>query len=133
MQKSSKKISAAMPGGVNGPAAKTKITATVFSQRILPAVNVNTAIPLHIETNIKGGWKRPFPMMDLTPAACTSTNKARDKKEDRHLIQRNGKFVLAEGERDDLSGDKLMTATDFLLASKNLVEAVKCWYTPESL
>ncbi|KAJ7894920.1 hypothetical protein B0H14DRAFT_3640701 [Mycena olivaceomarginata] len=94
---------------------------------------VNTAIPLHIETNIKGGWKRPFPMTDLTPAACVSTNKARDKKEDRQLIQRDGKFVLAEGERDDLSGDKLMTATDFMLASKNLIEAVKRWYTPESL
>jgi hypothetical protein len=120
-----------MPGGAGAASAKKKITATVFTQRILPAVN--TAIPLHIETNIKGGWKRPFPMTDLTPAACASTNKARDKKEDRQLIQRDGKFVLAEGERDDLSGDKLMTATDFLLASKNLIEAVKRWYTPESL
>lgn len=120
-----------MPGGGSSTLAKKKITATAFTQRILPAVN--TAIPLHIETNIKGGWKRPFPMTDLTPAACASTNKARDKKEDRQLIQRDGKFVLAEGERDDLSGDKLMTATDFMLASKNLVDAVKRWYTPESL
>lgn len=64
-------------------------------------------------------------MMDLTPVACMSTNKARDKKEDRQLIQCDGKFVLAEGEHDDLSSDKVMTATDFFPASKNLVEAVK--------
>ncbi|KAJ7786971.1 hypothetical protein B0H14DRAFT_3163548 [Mycena olivaceomarginata] len=131
MQAKAKKVAAIMPGSANRSLAKKKITATEFAQRILPAMN--TAIPLHIETNIKGGWKQPFPMTDLTPAACASTNKARDKKEDRQLIQRDGKFVLAEAECDDLSRDKVMSATDFLLASKNLVEAVKRWYTPESL
>ncbi|KAJ7838215.1 hypothetical protein B0H14DRAFT_3701062 [Mycena olivaceomarginata] len=44
-----RKTSAVMPGGAAGTSAKKKITATAFTQRILPAVN--TAIPLHIETN----------------------------------------------------------------------------------
>jgi hypothetical protein len=84
-QARTKKVTAITPGSMSGSLSKKKITATEFTQRILPVVN--TAIPLHIETNIKGGWKRPFPMTDLTPAACASTNKVRDKKEDRQLIQ----------------------------------------------
>ncbi|KAJ7366285.1 hypothetical protein DFH08DRAFT_948324 [Mycena albidolilacea] len=130
-QAKAKKVTVMMPGSVNGSLAKKKITATEFTQHISPAVN--TAIPLHIGANIKGRWKQPFLMIDLIPAACVLMNKARDKKEDRQLIQQDGKFVLAEDKHDNLSGDKLMTATDFLLASKNLIEAVKHWYTPELL
>jgi hypothetical protein len=77
MQVKAKRVAAIMPGSANGSLAKKKITATEFTQCILPAVN--TAIPLHIETNTKGGWKQPFPMTDLTPAAFASTNKARER------------------------------------------------------
>lgn len=80
-QKSTKKVAAIMPGDMSGSLAKKKTMATAFLQCILPAVN--TAILLHVENNIKGGWKRLFPMTDLTLAACVLTNKVRDKKEDK--------------------------------------------------
>jgi hypothetical protein len=43
-----------------------------------------------------GGWKKPIPMTDLTPAMCSSTNKTRDTKEDRHMVARDGAIIWTE-------------------------------------
>jgi hypothetical protein len=77
-----------------------------------------------------GGWKKPIPMTDLTPAMCSSTNKTRDTKEDRHMVARDGAIIWTETEQADMSGDKRMGTADFLLAADNLVKAVREFYVP---
>jgi hypothetical protein len=77
-----------------------------------------------------GGWKKQIPMTDLTPAMCSSTNKMRDTKEDRHMVARNGVIIWTETEQADMSGDKHMGAAGFLLAADNLVKAVREFYVP---
>ncbi|KAJ7756135.1 hypothetical protein B0H14DRAFT_3512243 [Mycena olivaceomarginata] len=59
-------------------------------------------------------------MTDLTPAMCSSTNKTRDTKEDRHMVARNGAIIWTETEQADMSRDKRMGAADFMLAADNL-------------
>jgi hypothetical protein len=76
------------------------------------------------------GWKKQIPMTDLTPAMCSSTNKTRNTKEDRHMVARDGAIVWTETEQADMSGDKRMGAADFLLAVDNLVKAVREFYIP---
>jgi hypothetical protein len=99
-----------------------------FAKQVLPVST--TATPKHVHLNMAGGWKKQIPMTDLTPAMCSSTNKTRDTKEDRHMVARDGAIVWTETEQADMSGDKRMGAADLLLAADNLVKAVREFYVP---
>ncbi|KAJ7871959.1 hypothetical protein B0H14DRAFT_2570467 [Mycena olivaceomarginata] len=116
-----------MPGHADG--AQTRREVDPLRQRLLPLVTF--AAPLHIQRILNGGWRKMFPMADITKDKCSSANRSRDTKDDQQLIFRNGVATLETSSTVDVSSDLKLDATEFLGAAENLVKAIRKYLVPK--
>lgn len=104
-------------------------TFDIDNKRIVPAHR--SAAPLHIQKNLREGWRKRIPLSELTPAKCASTNEDRDTRGDKKLfLDDDGGFIMREARKDKFA-DANLTSTEFITAGETLAIAVKEFFEPK--
>ncbi|KAJ7937958.1 hypothetical protein B0H13DRAFT_1851910 [Mycena leptocephala] len=88
------------------------------------------AIPTHVQASLKAQWNKLFPLSDLTPKNCLSTDKARINRPTTKLTLVDNALVMKEVDRDITKEDESMTSTEFVTAGNRLVEAIQEHFKP---
>ncbi|KAJ7867403.1 hypothetical protein B0H14DRAFT_2572928 [Mycena olivaceomarginata] len=88
------------------------------------------AIPTHVQASLKAQWNKLFPLSDLTPKNCLSTDKARINRPTTKLTLVDNALVMKEVDRDIKKEDESMTSTEFVTAGNRLVEAIQEHFKP---